>query len=156
MRVRTGAVAVAVAVIAVFAGVASLDDQGGPDNGAVFHATLADPEMYVDGTYARDLALESGMYGFRFTPNGDSPQTLSIRIAGGSVSFEEDFVLKGTLHSTGISEYYTWEYLGADRIHVAEPASVRIVIDPNGNLLGAVSVSLLGPDVDDDERGVIP
>lgn len=141
MKVRTVVAAGAVVLAAGFIAVASLDDEGGP--APAFHVTLADPDIYVDGEFSDSFVLESGEYRFRFTPNGDSPQTLSIRIRGESFSFEEDFELEGTLHETGISEYYTWEYLGEGRIKVSESQNVRITINPNGNLLGAVSVSLL-------------
>ncbi len=148
MRGRVGATVAAVAVVFAVVVVTLSGGPGGEREGAVFHATLADPGLYVDGVYSRDIELEPGRYGFEFTPNGDSPQTLSIRVAGGSVSFEEDFELRGTLHETGISRYHTWEYLaggegGGGVIDVAEPAGVRITVNPNGNLLGPVSVSLL-------------
>jgi len=141
MRARTGAVIGTVILVAGLIGAASLDDRDG--HAPAFHVTLADPDAYVDGEFSDSFGLESGEYRFRFTPNGDSPQTLSIRIQGESFSFEEDFELEGTLHETGISEYYTWEYLGENQIKVSESQAVRITINPNGNLLGAVSVSLL-------------
>ena len=146
MRVRTGiAIGAIAALVAAFVGIASLD--GGGDGGdraePVFHATLADPDLYVGGEFSGDVSLEPGEYRFRFTPNGDSPRILSIQIRGESFSFEEDFELKGTPHDTGISEYYTWEYLGEHRIEVSEPQDARITINPNGDLLGSVSVSIL-------------
>ena len=51
-------------------------------------------------------------YKFRFVPNGDSPQTLSISISGFNTSFSEDFQLVGTSVETDISQYYTWDYDG--------------------------------------------
>ena len=139
-----GKIAVAIGVvitIAAFVGITSLDDED--KETPPFHVTLADPELYVNGEFSQEVRLEEGKYKFRFTPNGDSPQVLSIKISGDSFSFEEDFELKGTPHNTGISEYYTWEYLGEDTIEISNSQDLQITINPNGNLLGAVSVSLL-------------
>jgi len=141
MKARIAAIGVAVAV-AAFVGLTSLDDVD--REAPAFHVTLADPGLYVDGEFSQDVRLEEGRYKFRFTPNGDSPRVLSVRISGDSFSFEEDFELRGTPHDTGISEYYTWEYLGEDTVEVSGSQDLRITINPNGNLLGAVSVSLLG------------
>ena len=57
--------------------------------------------------------------------------------------FAEDFKLENTLHETGISEYYTWEYLGENQIMISEKQQVKISINPNGNVMGSVSVSIL-------------
>ena len=105
--------------------------------------TLADPGMYQGGIYTDSFDVEPGQYSFRFTPNGDSPEILSISMEGGSFSFHENFILNGTLHRTGMSEYYTWEYLGREQFKVADYQTASIVINPNGNLLGPVSVSII-------------
>ncbi|MBA4438136.1 MAG: hypothetical protein H2B06_04765, partial [Nitrosopumilaceae archaeon] len=47
------------------------------------------------------------------------------------------------LHQTGISEYYTWEYLGQKEITVSENQQLIIIINPNGNVMGSVSVDIL-------------
>ena len=62
----------------------------------VFHVRLAEPELYKNGVYSESFVLERGVYEFRFTPNGDSPRSLSITLIGDSILFYEDFVLKGT------------------------------------------------------------
>ena len=54
----------------------------------------------------------------------------------------EDFILEGTPHETGISTYYTWEYSGNHLILIPEDQTLTITIDPNGNLLGPVSVDI--------------
>ncbi|MBA4459244.1 MAG: hypothetical protein H2A90_05765, partial [Nitrosopumilaceae archaeon] len=59
------------------------------------------------------------------------------------LDFSEDFKLENTLHQTGISEYYTWEYLGQKEITVSENQQVIIIINPNGNVMGSVSVDIL-------------
>lgn len=108
-----------------------------------FHATLADPDLYVDGVYQREFEANPGSYRLGFVPNGDSPRVLTVAMRGESFSFERDFELKGTLHQTGISEYYTWEYLGEASVLIDSAQAVQVTIDPHGNLLGPVSVSLL-------------
>lgn len=113
------------------------------DDNVVFHVTLADPELYQDGVYTESFDIKNGEYYFRFVPNGSSPEILSIVLDGYSIEFSEDFKLKNTLHETGISEYYTWEYLGENEITVLEDQRVQIRINPNGNVMGSVSVSIL-------------
>ena len=109
----------------------------------IFHVRLADPELYENGVYYKSFVLENGVYEFRFTPNGDSPRSLSIMLIGDSILFSEDFVLKGTPHETDISLYYTWNYEGVKKIQVFEDQQVDIKINPNGNLAGPVSVELI-------------
>jgi hypothetical protein len=108
-----------------------------------YHARLADPKLYTDGVFTDTFAIQKGTYQFRFVPNGDSPQTLSIALKGDTFSFSEDFELEGTPHDTGISTYYTWEYLGQDTIEIQQDQEIQIIIDPHGNTLGPVSVYLV-------------
>ena len=130
-----------VAIIGIFA-VMSLDSSE-KDDGVVFHVTLADPQLYENGIYTEIFEIESGEYYFRFVPNGSSPEMLSISLDGWSLEFSENFQLKNTLHETGISEYYTWEYLGENKVMIPEDQQVKISINPNGNVMGSVSVSIL-------------
>ncbi|MEM3006708.1 MAG: hypothetical protein QXW37_02335 [Candidatus Nitrosotenuis sp.] len=109
----------------------------------IYHVRLADPKLYQDGVFADTFVIKKGTYQFRFVPNGDSPQTLSIALKGPTFSFAEDFRLQGTPHETAISTYYTWEYLGRDTIEVPEDQELQIVINPHGNILGPVSVYLI-------------
>ena len=120
----------------------SLDSSEEDDN-VVFHVTLADPELYQDGVYTEYFDIKNGEYYFRFVPNGSSPEILSISLDGYSIEFSEDFQLRNTLHETGISEYYTWEYFGENKITILEDQRVSISINPNGNVMGSVSVSIL-------------
>ena len=108
-----------------------------------YHVTLADPKLYTDEIFTDSFAIQKGTYQFGFVPNGDSPETLSIILKGTSFSFAEDFQLNGTSHDTGISTYYTWEYLGKKEIQVMDDQRLQIVINPYGNLLGSVSVDLI-------------
>ena len=116
--------------------------QGSDSFDSSFHITLADPTLYENGVYTEVFNIEDGAYEFGFVPNGDSPKRLSIMLLGFSTSFDEDFELKGTLIEDGISSYYTWEYLGQKRINVDNSQEVKILIDPNGNYDGPVSVDL--------------
>lgn len=109
----------------------------------VFHVTLAMPEQYIEGVYSDKFELDAGDYSFRFVPNGDSPQVLSIVLQGEEFEFEENFKLNGTLHKTGISEYYTWDYDGENSINVSSFQEISIQINPNGNEMGSVSVDII-------------
>lgn len=109
---------------------------------AAYHVTLADPKLYTNGIFTDTFEIQKGTYQFSFVPNGDSPQTLSIDLKGATFSFGEDFQLEGTSHETGISTYYTWDYLGKKVIQVPDDQELQIVINPRGDLLGSVSVDL--------------
>ncbi|QLH03725.1 hypothetical protein C5F47_00140 [Nitrosopumilus cobalaminigenes] len=108
-----------------------------------FHVTLADPELYINGEYTETFTIEKGEYFFRFVPNGSSPKILSITLNGNSFNFSEDFKRIGTPHQTGISEYYTWDYDGEKNIMISETQEISIIINPNGETLGSVSVDIL-------------
>lgn len=108
-----------------------------------FHVTLADPELYINGEYTKTFTIEKGEYFFRFVPNGSSPKILSITLNGNSFNFSEDFKRIGTPHQTGISEYYTWDYDGEKNIMISETQEISIIINPNGETLGSVSVDIL-------------
>ena len=112
-------------------------------NNIVFHVTLADPALYSDGVYRNSFFIDEGHYLFRFVPNGSSPEVLSIKLNGENFDFSEDFKLQSTSHQTGISEYFTWEYEGQKTISISEMQQVSIIINPNGNVVGSVSVDIL-------------
>jgi len=109
----------------------------------IYHVTLADPKIYINENFSDTFTIQKGMYQFSFVPNGDSPEILSISLKGTTFSFTENFQLNGTLHDTGISTYYTWEYFGKKEIQVIEYQALKIEINPHGNLLGSVSVDLI-------------
>jgi len=108
-----------------------------------FHVTLADPELYINGEYSETFTIEKGEYVFRFVPNGSSPKILSITMNGNSFNFSEDFMRIGTPHQTGISEYYTWDYGGEKNIIISDTQEISIIINPNGETMGSVSVDIL-------------
>ena len=118
-------------------------DETSRKNKILFHVTLADPNLYVDGVYTEIFYLEKGEYFFRFVPNGSSPEILSITLNGDTFNFSEDFKLIGIPHQTEISEYFTWKYDGQKNILISEIQEVTITINPNGKTLGSVSVDIL-------------
>jgi hypothetical protein len=134
--------AVAAAIVIVLAVLILLPAEKSA-NREIYHARLADPKLYVNGVFSDTFAIKKGVYEFRFVPNGDSPQVLSIALKGTTFSFSEDFKLEGTPHDTGISTYYTWKYLGQDKIDVPDDQELQIQIDPHDNVMGPVSVYLI-------------
>lgn len=142
MNKRTVSGAVVVGIVTILAALVLMPSEKS-ERQEIYHARLADPKLYTDGIFTDTFAIQKGTYQFRFVPNGDSPQILSIALKGDTFSFSEDFELEGTPHDTGISTYYTWEYLGQDTIEVQQDQELQIIIDPHGNTLGPVSVYLV-------------
>ena len=131
-----------VVIIVTFGAIFSLDPS--EKNGSVvFHVTLADPNLYTSGVYTESFTINKGEYSFRFVPNGSSPEILSIILNGEKFDFSEDFKLKSTSHQTGTSEYFTWKYVGQKIILISEMQEISITINPNGNVMGSVSVDIL-------------
>ena len=112
------------------------------DDNVVFHITLADPELYTNGIYTSNFTIESGSYFFRFVPNGSSPEILSIKLSGQNYSFIENFNLKGIPHESETSKYFTWEYEGMKNITIDSMEEITITINPNGNVMGSVSIDI--------------
>ncbi len=131
-----------VIIIKIFVVIFSLHPSEKNSN-AVFHVTLADPDLYTNGVYTDTFTIDRGEYSFRFVPNGSSPEILSITLNGKNFNFSEDFKLESTLHQTGTSEYFTWKYNGQKIILVSEIQEISIIINPNGNVMGSVSVDIL-------------
>ena len=115
------------------------------DNSNVFHIRLADPTLYEKGVYVDYFQVEKGVYEFRFVPNGDSPQKLSIKLFAESdvVLMDNHFELEGSLVEDDISSWYTWDYLGEKRISFDELQQIKIIVSPNGDLRGPVSIELV-------------
>jgi len=132
-----------IVVIVVIGLVSFSSDETNEKKNTIFHVTLADPDLYVNGEFSQVLTLEKGEYFFRFVPNGSSPKILSITVVGENFGFDEDFQLRNTLHQTGISEYFTWEYDGTHSFTIPESGEVEIIVNPNGNIMGSVSVDIL-------------
>ena len=119
------------------------------DSDYAYHVNLSESKYGEFGIYEESFEIGDVDcqrfcdYKFRFVPNGDSPQTLSISISGFNTSFSEDFQLVGTSVETDISQYYTWDYDGQKVFQVSGLEKVKIVIDPHGNIKGTVSVYII-------------
>ena len=136
-----GGVAAGIALVVIFILRVVISDTSETTD-FVYHRLLADPEIYENGVYSESFDIAAGNYKFKFIPNGDSPQTLSIGLNGESFSFSEDFELEGTSHKSPISEYFTWDYLGQKEFQLTQGQNLEITINPNGNTVGTVSVMI--------------
>ncbi|MFQ5572930.1 MAG: hypothetical protein ACE5EJ_01625 [Nitrosopumilaceae archaeon] len=143
MNPKIGGAVVAAIGISILIGFFGLDfEERKTDD--VFHVTLADPTMYENGVFTDSFEIKEGDYQFGFVPNGDSPKTLTISLLGPNYYYMEKFVLHSDSHETGISQYYTWSYVGDDEleIEIPSPQLVQIIIDPHENYNGPVSIFL--------------
>ena len=112
----------------------------------VYLARLADPMLYNDDQlFIESIFISKGVYQFRFVPNGDSPETLGIRIFDddNEILFVEDFKLEGTEQGTESARYFVWDYLGVKEIEILKDQEISIEIDPHGDILGPVTVELI-------------
>ena len=123
--------------------ITGFSDQKEKNNDIVFHITLANPELYTNGIFTDKFPIEPGTYYFRFVPNGSSPQILSIKLTGQNYEFVENFNLIGIPHESETSKYFTWEYEGNGEIMINSSQNISISINPNGNVMGSVSVDLI-------------
>ena len=123
--------------------ITGFSDQNEIINEDIFHITLADPELYANGVYSEKFLIESGTYFFRFVPNGSSPEILSIKLIGQNYTFEENFELVGIPHESQTAKYFTWKYVGNEKVIIDSSQEISISIDPNGNVKGSVSVDLI-------------
>jgi len=131
-----------IVIVAILGVSISMNSEEKNDN-VVFHITLADPELYTNGIYTSNFTIESGTYFFRFVPNGSSPEILSIKLSGQNYSFIENFNLKGIPHESETSKYFTWEYEGVKNITIDSMEEITIIINPNGNVMGSVSIDII-------------
>ena len=123
-------------------------------NSEVWSKRIAGPEFAdINIHKSSPISLERNVqYKFEFVPMGDSPERLKISIAWsghGVEVFSEMFVLEKTLVDTGISKYYTWEYVGKENVLVSnqqcpnqKTCNYEITVERFGNLEGSVSMSL--------------
>ena len=136
-------VIISVVLIIIIGIISFSSDEPSKKNSTIFHVTLADPNLYVNGVYSDAFTIQKGDYIFRFVPNGSSPKILSISLNGDTFDFSEDFELVGTSHQTGISEYFTWDYAGEKKISISKIQEISIIINPNEETMGSVSVDIL-------------
>ena len=150
-----GGIILAAIIGVVFVGAEINPDN--PENGEVWSIRMAGPEWDDRQNHRAALPnLEEGTYKIGFVAMGDSPHKITIAIKGKWTEryyldpswrplFSEEFVLKGTPVDTGISKYYTWEYVGQKYVYIPEvegEADYEIKIERSGNLKGSVTISL--------------
>ena len=123
-------------------------------NSEVWNKRIAGPEFADISIHkSSPVTLERNVqYKFEFVPMGDSPEQLKISVvwSGQGVEvFSELFVLEKTLVDTGISKYYTWEYVGKENVVISnqqcpnqKTCNYDITVERFGNLEGSVSISL--------------
>ena len=123
-------------------------------NSEVWSKRIAGPEFADISIHkSSPITLERNVqYKFEFVPMGDSPEQLKISVvwSGQGVEvFSELFVLEKTLVDTGISKYYTWEYVGKENVVISnqqcpdqKTCNYDITVERFGNLEGSVSISL--------------
>ena len=156
---------VAVAIIVSMAYGASMNPGGNEQRsgGEIWNFRISGEEFNDIQTITSGLGvIEGGTYKIGFVPMGDSPAKIELTIKGkwtvsynvepswGTI-FSEEFVLEKSLVDTGISKYYTWEYIGQKYVQIPElegkiPSSdepiYEIIISRYGNLEGSVSISI--------------
>ena len=130
------------------------ENEKSPDS-EVWNTRIAGPEFdNISNHRYEPIALERKVpYEFHFVPMGDSPERLKISVvwSGQGVQvFSEMLYLEGTLVDTGISEYYTWDYVGNKNFEVSfeqcpnqKICNYDITVERYGNLKGSVTISLL-------------
>ena len=91
-------------------------------------------ERQEDHYWSSAVAVERNTpYQFDFVATGNSPETIRITI-GDYTIFYEVFHKQGTLVETGISEYYTWDYVGNKNFEISaedcsSPHSCKIIVE---------------------------
>ena len=93
-------------------------------NSEVWSKRIAGPEFADISIHkSSPVTLERNVqYKFEFVPMGDSPEQLKISVVWsgqGMEVFSELFVLEKTLVDTGISKYYTWEYIWIENVVIS-------------------------------------
>ena len=135
-------------ILITILGMVFLGSQINPDNpenedrpnSEVWSTRIAGPEFADISTHKfQAVSLERNVpYKLEFVPMGDSPERLKISVGG---VFSELFVLEKTLVDTGISKYYTWEYVGKENVHISnqqcpnqKTCNYDITVERFGNL----------------------
>ncbi len=143
-------------ILAAIIGVIFVGAEINPDNpenekdsdSEVWNTRIAGPEFddIFNHKYSPITLERKVPYEFDFVPMGDSPERLKISV--GDV-FSEMFILEGTLVDTGISEYYTWDYIGNKNFEISyqqcpnqKTCNYDIIVERYGNLKGSVTISL--------------
>tara|TARA_B100000029_G_scaffold404850_1_gene404965 strand:- start:48 stop:518 length:471 start_codon:yes stop_codon:yes gene_type:complete len=144
--IPVGIAAVVVAISIVYGASTNPDENEEiTPNDQVWNIRISGDEFHDLAVFGSEIGnLGIGMYEFGFVPMGDSPQVLRLTISNdrGNQVFSEEFVLEKSLVDTGISKYYTWDYLGNEFAPVSKEGNYEITIEREGNLKGSVSISL--------------
>tara|TARA_Y100000996_G_scaffold322629_1_gene258691 strand:+ start:11 stop:541 length:531 start_codon:yes stop_codon:yes gene_type:complete len=159
---------VAVAIIVSIAYGAVANPGGEPvreePSSEVWNFRFSGQEFHNISSHGFDgISLETGnTYQFKFVPMGDSPEQLRLSLIGKSPSvqvFSDTLYLKKTLVDTGISKYYTWEYVGdrffqisdkecyekdttSSTIFKKQSCIYELNVERIGNLMGSVSIGI--------------
>ena len=147
-----GGIILAAIIGVIFAGAQINPDN--PENGEVWSTRIVGSEVSYSGNtqmatnptgdthkYSTITLERTVPYEFDFVAMGDSPKWLKISV--GNV-FSESLYLVGTLVDTGISEYYTWDYVGNKEFSLTKVCKdCDITVERHGNLEGSVTISLL-------------
>ena len=159
---------VAVAIIVSIAYGAVANPGGEPvreePSSEVWNFRFSGQEFHNISSHGFDgISLETGnTYQFKFVPMGDSPEQLRLSLIGKSPSvqvFSDTLYLKKTLVDTGISKYYTWEYVGDRFFQISDKECYEKVttsstifknqsciyelnVERIGNLMGSVSIGI--------------
>jgi hypothetical protein len=160
--VIVGGVVIALIVISMVYG-ASMNPDGDEQKrsgGEIWDFRISGQEFHGKTTIMTGLGvIEEGTYEIGFVPMGDSPKKIRLIIDGvipenqkyylddpvKTEIFSEEFILERSLVDTGVSKYYTWEYLGQKFVQFPKTegdARYEITIQRDGNLEGSVSISL--------------
>ena len=167
------AVGIAVAAIAISMTYGAIANPGGEPakeepSSEVWNFRFSGKEFHNINSHGFDgISLETGnTYQFKFVPMGDSPEQLRISLIwpGGQHHktvevFSDTLYLKKTLVDTGISKYYTWEYVGDKFFQISDKECYEkdstsstilkkplcyyeLNVERIGNLMGSVSISI--------------
>ena len=163
------AVGIAVAAIAISMTYGAIANPGGEPakeepSSEVWNFRFSGQEFHNISSHGFDgISLETGnTYQFKFVPMGDSPEQLRLSLIGKSPSvqvFSDTLYLKKTLVDTGISKYYTWEYVGDRFFQISDkecyekdttsstifkkPSCIyELNVERIGNLMGSVSIGI--------------
>ena len=159
--VIAGGVVVAAIIVSIAYG-ASMNPGGNEQRsgGEIWNFRISGEEFNDISTITAGLGvIEEGTYKIGFVPMGDSPKKIRLIIDGvipenqkyylddpvKTEIFSEEFILERSLVDTGVSKYYTWEYLGQKFVQFPKTegdAKYEITIQRDGNLEGSVSISL--------------
>ena len=163
MVIAGGGVVAAIIVSIAYGASMNPDGDEQRSGGEIWNFRISGEEFNDISTITAGLGvIEGGTYKIGFVPMGDSPAKIKLTIKGKwtesynvepswSTIFSEEFVLEKSLVDTGISKYYTWEYIGQKYVQIPElegkiPSSdepiYEIIINRYGNLEGSVSISL--------------